>query len=340
MTKVITRFFEDAKKAKAVERKFLEQRFPRSILRVFTDVDGMSVALEAANVEPATAKAYAKAMGKGGAVMLVKAGHKPLGVAQITRDTTAAMGAKDMGDLVEEVYVADKPGASSSVLTDHPLFLTREKDPDQTNHHMANWPIPLISHRKPKDEFAFPRHARMANFPIPLTIRMKPRDDFAFPRHARMANFPIPLTIRRKPSDKFLFPRHARMANFPLPLLSKRKPYTGSLIPRHQRMANWPFPHLINGKTGTNALMPGAPRMANFPIPLTSDRKPFTGSLIPRHGRMANFPISLISKRKPFTGSIFSKHARMANFPIGLLSKGEGRFSLSKMLGMPTIISR
>jgi hypothetical protein len=347
MTKVITRYFESAAQAQEVKKSLLADRLPEGILRVFTDATGLADALTAQNVDAATAGIYQQRVAAGGAVVMVKAGYKPLGVARIARDTMAAMGAMDLGDQTEEVSVKDKPAHMSSILDDHPLMLSGRKDLSRTNYYMADWPIPLISRRVPNPEMLIPRHGRMAAFPIPLISKRKPSDSFAFPRHARMANFPIPLISKRKPSDKFAFPRHARMANFPIPLLSRRKPFTGSVIARHARMANWPFPHLINGKTGTNALMPGGPRMANFPISLLSKRTPSDKFAFPRHARMANFPISLLSRRKPFTGSIFPRHARMADAILPLVvrrstatPRSDQGFSLSRMLGLPTLLRR
>ena len=345
MTKVITRYFDTAAQARAVRDELLYRKwFPQNIIRLFDQAGGLAGALEEADVDAATAAEYERRVAAGGAVLMVRAGYKPLGVAQITRDETAKMGAIELSGMIEEVEVKDPIYSPGSVLTDHPLVLTRRKDPSSTTFHMADWPIPLISRREPFRESLFPRHARMANFPIPLISRRKPFTGSIFSRHARMANFPLPLLSQRKPFTGSIFPRHARMANFPIPLISRRKPYTGSLIARHARMANWPFPHLINGARGKNSLMPGAPRMANFPIRLISQRKPFTGSIFPRHARMANFPIPLLSKRKPYSESLFPRHARMASFPIPLLAKDmdtEGtELSLSKILGLPTILRR
>lgn len=349
MTKIITRYFDSPDQAKAVADALLDAGFPTNILSTFATADGLKDILLNANVDAVAAEAYEERVASGGAVVLVKAGYRPLGVAQTARKIMAEMGAVSLGNLTEEVFIQDKPGHIPSVYEDHPLFMTRRRDPDDTNFHMANWPLPLISKRKPYSDSVIPRHGRMADWPIRLTVRFKPRDEFAFPRHARMANIIFPLTIRRKPSDRFLFPRHARMADAILPLTNRRKPYTGSLIPRHQRMANWPFPHLINGKTGTNALMPGAPRMAAFPVPLLSDRKPSDAFAFPRHARMANLFLPLTSGRKPFTGPIFSnKHARMANFPLPLVVKhsesGEddsrSGFSFSRFFGLPTLSKR
>jgi hypothetical protein len=57
----------------------------------------------------ATAKEYEKQVKKGGAVVLVRAGYRPLGVAQTARDVAEEMGAIDLGDLVEEVYLNEGP---------------------------------------------------------------------------------------------------------------------------------------------------------------------------------------------------------------------------------------
>ena len=68
-----------------------------------------------------------------------------------------------------------------------------------------------------------PGAPRMANFPIGLLSRRKPFTGSIFSRHARMASFPIGLLSRRKPFTGSIFPKHARMANFILPLVIKRQ---------------------------------------------------------------------------------------------------------------------
>jgi hypothetical protein len=350
MTQVITRYFDSVEGALAARHELVYRRqFSWRIVHLYDDADGLADTLTAAQVEAATAQAYQDRVAAGGAVLLIEAGYKPLAVATTAREVTAQLGAVDMGDLVQEVEVEDRPVKTLSVLRDHPLMMTRQRDPLKTNFHMADWPIPLISRRKPATHSVFdPPHARMANWPIPLLSTRKPWTKSIFGRHARMANFPIPLLSKRKPFTGSIIGRHQRMANFPIPLISKRKPFTGSVIGRHQRMANWPFPLLINGKTGTNALIPGGPRMANFPIPLISKREPSNTSVFPRHARMANFPIPLISKREPYTGSIFGRHARMADVMLPLVIRrpkngqhyGSNKFSFSRLLGLPTLISR
>ncbi|MDG1076645.1 MAG: PucR family transcriptional regulator [Planktotalea sp.] len=298
MTQVITRYFESAKQARATRHELLHRRrFSGWIVHLFEVADGLADKLAAKNVEAKTAKAYAKYLKLGVAVLLVQAGSKPLGGAKITRDAMTAMGATALDGLMEEVRVQDLPKTMLGVLNDHPHMLTRERDPYNTNFYMANWPIPLISRHKPMSLSMFPKHARMASFPISLISRRKPFTGSVFGRHVRMANFPLPLISKRKPFTGSIFGRHARMASFPLPLTNRRKPYTGTAIGRHTRMANGPFPHLTNGKQGTNSLVPSGARMANFPISLISDRQPTNRSIFPKHARMANFPLPLISRR-------------------------------------------
>lgn len=337
MTQVITRYFDSAARAHMAKKDlvFIHDFSPRIVDLCDTPEDA-AAHLTQNGVAAETVAAYKEKLVSGGAVILVRAGFRPLGVAQTTRDVLAALHPADMGDVVEEVRLKD-PVKPQSIYSDHRRVMTRERLPGQTNYHMANWPIPLISRRKPyTGSLLEDQHARMADVFWPLTVRAKPYSWSLFDDHQRMANFPIGLISKRKPFDGFAFPRHARMANMILPLLSKRKPYTGAIIDRHARMANWPFPHLINGKRGNNALMPGAPRMANFPIPLLSKREPKDKFAFPRHSRMANFPIGLISKRKPITASIFPRHARMANFILPLIirsgsKRGRGYF------GLPTL---
>jgi hypothetical protein len=349
MTQVITRFFDDPAQADSVKFEMLQRRrFPPGIVRLYGNADGLADALIAADVDAATAREYQDRVARGGAVLMVRAGAKPLGVARMTRELMADMGAADLGDLTEEVFVAEPPPSTLSVLPGAPYMLFRPRDPDSTDFYMANWPIGLISRRKPYTGAVFPPGAHMANWPIPLISRRKPFTGSIFPPHKRMANFPIPLISHRKPFTGSIFPPHRRMADFPIPLISRRRPFTGKTVLRNAFMANWPFPHLINGKTHTNSLMPGEPHMAAFPIPLLSDRKPFTGSIFPPHKRMANFPIPLISHRKPFAKSIFPPHKRMADAILPLIiprgetdtEYGDSGFSFSRLLGIPTILRR
>lgn len=349
MTQVITRYFESPEQAEKAKYELVQiNRLSYRIVDTFDQADDVAEALTSQHVDVATAQAYRDRLANGGVVMLVRAGFKPLRVAQIARDVMAKFGAADLAPLIEEVYVKERPKRALSILDGHPHIMKLRRQPGTTNDHMADWPIPLISRRATPLNNLLPHSMRLTDFVVPLIDRRKPFTASIFPRHARMANFPIPLISHRKPFTGSIVPRHARMANFPLPLISRRKPRNRSWIPRHGRMATVPFPLLINGKTGTNALIPGAPRMANFPISLLSKRKPYTGSVFGRHARMANFPIGLISRRKPFTGSAIPRHGHMANFILPLIIRrtdaaaksGGNGYSFSKMLRLPTLVRR
>ena len=334
MTKIITRYFDSVEKARRVRSELVQmQRFSPRIMDLYENADGLAATLTSAHVDAETARAYQDRMSKGGAVLLVRAGYRPLGVAKITREVSAEMGAADMGGLIEEILIPDRPEPyANSLLLDHPHLLTRERVPGSTTYHMANWPIPLISRRKPMTESVIEPHAYMANWPI----------DHLVPHKVRYGRFPFGLLV---PGNKYManfpfghiIPGHKFQAKFPF----------GHLVPRGMRMANWPFPLLINGKPGTNAIIPKGPRMANFPIPLLSARKPADKFAFPRHSRMANFLLPLISRREPFTGSIFPRHARMADFILPLVTRSSVRqpdsdksFSFSRMLGLPTLKER
>ena len=337
MTQVITRYFESAARARMAKKDliFISDFSPR-IIDLYEGADAAEH-MAKNNVDPATITAYAEKLAHGGAVILVRAGFRPLGVAQTTRDMLDALSPADMGDLVEEVRVKDDP-TPPSVYTDHRLVMTRIREPGDTNFYMANWPIPLISRRKPyTGSLLADQHGRMADVFWPLTIRNDPYTWMLFDEHARMADWPIGLISKRKPFDGFAFPRHSRMANFILPLLSQRKPYTGSIIAKHARMANWPFPLLINGKQGTNSLVPGHKYMAKFPFAHIVPGHKYMAKfpialLVPGHRFMAKFPFAHIVPGHRFMAKfpfahLVPGHRRMASWPIGLLVPGHKRMA-------------
>ena len=175
MTTVITRYFDSAAQARQVKNELVyRRRFPQNIVRLYDEAEGLAEALTDGDVALKTAQAYQDRIAGGGAVLMGRAGYKPLSVAQITRDVMAQMGAADLGGRSEEVYVKDPPYSTLSVLPGSPLMLTRLKDPTSTTYHMADWPIPLISRRKPFKESLIPRNGHMANWPIPLLSKRTP----------------------------------------------------------------------------------------------------------------------------------------------------------------------
>ena len=128
MTTVITRYFESAKQAQAVKEELIySDRLSPSIITVFTKSGDLADKLTAKNVDADTAKAYATKMSDDGAVVLVMADYKPLGVAKLTRETMTRMGAVDMGDLNEANFFKDTRKRSMKLLFDHPHMFGRPK---------------------------------------------------------------------------------------------------------------------------------------------------------------------------------------------------------------------
>ena len=248
MTKIITRYFESVHQAQDVYRELVNtRRFSPRILTLYTSADGLADKLISAKVIPETAKAYETHVATSGAVLLVRAGYKPLSVAQTTRDVTAEMGAADLGSLVEEVTVEDDPNYSLSILRDHPHILARPIDSTNPNTRMADWPIPLISRRKPFTGSVIERHGRMASWPIDLLL----------PGSVRYGRFPFDLLV---PGQKFMakfpfghiVPGHKFMAKFPF----------GQIVPGHKYMAKYPIAHQEQGHRN----------MANWILPHTKER--------------------------------------------------------------------
>ncbi len=334
MAKIITRFFESTEKAKITRHELVEmQRLPPVNVKILSSADDVDAMMGGEAFEKATVQEYKKRLKKGGAVMMVRAGYQPLGVARITRDTMAQMGAADLGDLVEEIQVKDEiQAASDKILPSHPRFFTRLRDPDSDTYHMANWPIPLLSRREPSNLSLFPQHARMASWPMGLLAPSTKRyGRFPFgllvPRQRYMAKFPFAHIV---PGHRFmakfpfghLVPGHKFMAKFPFAHLvpghrfMAKFPF-GHLVPGHARMARWPFPLLINEEQGTNSLVPGHKFMAKFPF----------AHLVPGHKFMAKFPFAHIVPGHKFMAKfpfdhIVPGHKFMARFPIAHIVPG------------------
>ena len=106
MTTIITRYFDSATKARSARAELINyRRLSPKIIDLYDDAEGVADRLIAASVDDETARVYADRMANGGAVVLVRAGYKPLSVGNTTRDVLEEMGALDLGDLNEDVYI-------------------------------------------------------------------------------------------------------------------------------------------------------------------------------------------------------------------------------------------
>lgn len=314
MTTVITRYFESAATAHKVRDELVDfKRLPSGIVSVLEDAELLAGVAKSGGMAQETADAYAERLKGGGAVVVVAAGYKPLGVANITRETMAEMGAAEMGDLVEEMRVKGDTSVVSGALN-RAHIVTRPLGAKRATHYMANWPIPLLSRRKPYRGSLIRRNAFMADKPIPHIWRRKPYSDSIYvDKHQRMAQWPIGLLVPR--AKKFfaqfpfdhLIPGHKFQAGFPFAHLIPGHKFQAKfpfahLVPGHPRMARWPFPLLMSDKQGENALVPGHKFMAKFPI----------DHLIPGHKYQAGFPI----------GHLVPGHRYMAKFPFAHIVPG------------------
>lgn len=92
MTTIITLYLDSADTASAVRYELIyRQRSSYRFLALRDSADGLADRLAASHVEPETARSYEEKMRSGGAVLLVRAGHKPLAVAKKARATVADM---------------------------------------------------------------------------------------------------------------------------------------------------------------------------------------------------------------------------------------------------------
>lgn len=377
MTVVISRYFDSVSKARSVKQELvLRRRLSQDIVGLFEDTETLAFAQAHGQtkgiLEAATFDAYQSRLASGGAVLIVAAGSRPLGVAKTTREVFANSKAPELDGIVEERSVKDPIGQQAAFYSGYSLALTRRRDPWDTTYHMADWPIPLISRRKPWRGSLVDRNGFFANWPIAHLLPGSKRYgrwpfDLLVPGNRYMAKFPFAHIVPgHRYMAKFPFahivPGHRFMAKFPFGHIIPGHKFQanfpfGHLVPGGGRMANWPFPLLINGERGKNALMPGEPYMAKFPF----------AHIVPGHRFMAKFPFAHIVPGHKFMakfpfGHIIPGHKFQANFPFGHLVPGGGRmanwpfalltkdvkelgdlgrnFTVSKFFGIPTLLSR
>lgn len=348
MTNIITRHYDSTDQAHAVVFELVHHaRVSPQILDVYESSSGLVEKLTKQGVRPETAQAYEKRLASGGAVLMVRAGIRPLAVAKTARTTADMMGPTDIGTLPEEVVIDDGRRTGLSVMTEHPHMVTRSLSYKKRNYYMADWPISLFSRRKPNKIATVQRDVSYAKWPIAHLLPGSRRFgrfpfDLLVPGHKFMANFPFGhLVSHDRRYGRFPFgllaPHKVRFGRFPFGLLVPGHKFMakfpfGHLVPGHRRMANWPFPLLINGKQGGNALVPGNKYMANFPFghAVSHNRRygrfPF-GLLAPHRVRYGRFPFGLLVPNHRFMAKfpfahIVPGHKHMANFPIGHIVPG------------------
>lgn len=177
MAQIITRLYDSAEASRKMERAFLNKRYPRRDVRVFEAGDAdtqkaMTEKMTAERIADSAAKTYAKKLAdNGGAVVMVRASYKPLQAKTIAREMFAASDAVDMGKMEQENFVKDPVVETSSILPDHPRFLTPAPNPDKRPSLMSQkLGVALLSKRKPMKSSVISGGRRMSGafWPQPL----------------------------------------------------------------------------------------------------------------------------------------------------------------------------
>jgi hypothetical protein len=210
MTTVISRLFPDQRSANSVKEQMLTRGFPRSALKVMSASDGaVADKLARAGVATDTAAAYADHVAGGKAVLVVLATYKPLCAARIAREMLAGAGTIDIGGHSEESYTKEEPVTNSSILKDHPRFLTLPVDPEDYRGRLMSreFNIPLLKpHRTKRSAISGGRFMSLKFWPMPLLkTNRKANSAIKGGRHMSARFWPQPLLTTR-PRRKNVIP--------------------------------------------------------------------------------------------------------------------------------------
>ena len=157
MTTIISRLYEDANTADAVAAELEAAGFPAANYDVIRQTGEESVLerLEEAQVDDASAQAYAQHMTSDRALVVVRAGFNPFGAALKAMQICNGHSAVDAGAPNPDRYVRVEPPreARLKVIRGGRLFLTQEYDPKarKRGFFSANFGFPMLKPRKPSN---------------------------------------------------------------------------------------------------------------------------------------------------------------------------------------------
>lgn len=210
MTTVITRLFQDEQTARYVAEKIVFLGVPSRAVSVISkesgaDADVLKSKMVRAKVHETAVDAYLHHIHEGKAVVVVRATYKPLTAATKVRESMAKRDTIDVADVVDDYYMPDGPEKASSVLKEHPHFLTVRID--KTGYEGAPisrglgfrllsarknrgsairgggfkslmfWPMPLLSRKeRKKSVISGGRYVSQSIWPMALLSR-KPRSN-------------------------------------------------------------------------------------------------------------------------------------------------------------------
>ncbi|MBW4710219.1 hypothetical protein KX928_20725 [Roseobacter sp. YSTF-M11] len=213
MTTVITRLFEDEETARYVAEKIVFLGVPGRAVSVITkdsaaDADALKSKMTRAQVHESAIDTYAKHVQQGKALVAVRATYKPLMAATKVRESMAKRDTVDVGDVVDDYYMADGPEPTPSVLKEHPHFLTVRID--KTGYEGApisrGLGIRLLSARKKRDSAIRGGGFKSRVFwPMPL-LSTKPRKSSVISggRFVSQSFWPMPLLSRKPRSNSVI----------------------------------------------------------------------------------------------------------------------------------------
>lgn len=168
MTKIITRVFPDEAQAQMAVDRLKLKFLPKRDCRIITGGASAEEQLQRAQVHESAIAPYAKHLAAGHAVVVVRAGYKPLQAAKITREILSKFETIDVPGAVEETNAPWTPDRSPSILKDHPLFLTNSnvETPGRISDGLG---LPPLTARKTKHS-VMPGHKRVSRmfWPMPL----------------------------------------------------------------------------------------------------------------------------------------------------------------------------
>lgn len=152
MTTVVSRLYDKVDTANRVADRLRAQGFPEATLSIITTAD--AGAMTRARVGEAAASAYARKMTEGQAVLVCRAPVTPFGAARIAMAVADSEAWIDAGRGAGNEYireVADLTDKTPSVLTNHPLMMTRD---DYVGSGWSGWTLsgvfmwPTVSRRR------------------------------------------------------------------------------------------------------------------------------------------------------------------------------------------------
>ena len=135
MTHLLTRLYADEKTVHTARERLHSAGFPRYQMRTITkrdgeDHDGLMKRISDARVPDRAAGVYTEAVAAGNSLLVAVADYKPLGARKIGLKVLSEI--EDLPTNLEEqdFKLAWEPETASSVLKEHPRFLTAEPDYD------------------------------------------------------------------------------------------------------------------------------------------------------------------------------------------------------------------